>query len=125
MRGDVGFGEGGGTHGDLEEAWEAAGDERDGLEIEGLPGAQVADIPPKMRLLTVAAVEFELGAKVDGGVRACEVFGQGEGRVGIAVVLKFLGDDRGRALGNGDRRRDEGGCTGLVGWCVGGGAVSR
>jgi len=119
----MGFGEGGGAHGDLEEAREAAGNERDGLEVKGLPRAQVADVPPEVGLLAVAAVEFEFGAEVDSGVGAREVFGQGEGRVGVAVVLKFLGDDRGSALGNGDRWRDEGRCTGLMGWCVGGGAV--
>lgn len=102
---------------------EAARDEGDGLEIEGLPGAQVADVPPEVGLLAVAAVEFEFGAEVDGGVWAREVFGQGEGRVGVAVVLELLGDYRGGTLGNGDRRRDEDGCAGLVGWCVGGGAV--
>lgn len=123
MRGDLGFGEGGGAHGDLEEAREAAGDERDGLKVEGLPRAQVADVPPEVGLLAVAAVEFEFGAKVDGGIWAREVFGQGEGWVGVAVILEFLGDHGGSALGNGDGWRDEGRCTGLMGWCVGGGAV--
>lgn len=94
------------------------------MEIKGLPGAQVADVPPEVGLLAVAAVEFEFGAEVDGGVWAREVFGQRDGWVGVAVVLEFLGNDRGGTLGNGDRRRDEDGCAGLVGWCIGGGAVS-
>lgn len=76
-----------------------------------------------MGLLAVAAIEFEFRAKVDGGIWAGEVFGQGEGWVGVAVILEFLGDHGGSPLGNGDGWRDEGRCTGLMGWCVGGGAV--
>jgi len=119
----MGFGEGGGAHGDLKKAREAARYEGDRLKVEGLPGAQVADVPPEVGLLAVTAVEFEFGTEVDSGIRAREIFSQGEGRVGVAVVLEFLGDDGGCALGNGDRWRDKGGCAGLVGWCVGGGAV--
>ena len=44
----MGFSEGGGGHGDLEEAREAAGVGVDGIEGKGVPGAQVADVPPEV-----------------------------------------------------------------------------
>lgn len=123
MGGNVRLREGGGGHSNLKELGEAAGDEGDGLQGEGLPGAKIADVPPKVGLLAIAAVEFEFGAKVNGWVRAREVFSKRENGVDVAVVLELFWDDRRSALGDVDRWWNEGGCAGLMRWCIGRGAV--
>lgn len=123
VRWDAGFGQGGSAHGYMQEAREAAGDGVDGGEGESVPGAEVADVPPEVGLLAVAAVEFQLGAEVYGGVRTGEVFGETEGWIVIAMILELFGDCGRSTSREGDWRRDEGGCSRLVGGCVGGGAV--
>ena len=112
--GDVWFWESSSTHWDLKEARETTGDEVDGLEGEGVPGAEVADIPPEVGLFAIAAVKFQFRTKVDSRVGACEVFGQAQGWIVVAVVLKLLWDGWWSSLGKRDWWWNECGCSRLM-----------
>ena len=57
--------EGGGVDGEVEEI-EEAGDGGDGGQGEGRPGAEVADVPPKVRLHAPPGGEGEVADEVDG-----------------------------------------------------------
>ena len=93
MLGDVRFWKSGCSHGDLKEAGEAAGDAVDCFEGEVVPGAEIADVPPKVRLFAVAAVIFQLGAEVNGRVWSSEILGEAQYWVIVTMVLEFLRND--------------------------------
>lgn len=70
--GDLGEGQAGCADGDVEEAREA-GDVADGGEIEVVPGAEVANIPPAVGCEASPAVDEVYGNRVDGRTAAGHV----------------------------------------------------
>ena len=103
----------------------------DGLDREVFPGTEIANIPPKVRLLSVAAVVLEFRTQVHGGIWLGKVVGHGHSRIVIVCVLQVGWKCWGSWLRNCDGRLDEsrlsrymgrGVASSPIGWVI---AVSR
>lgn len=88
-RGDLREGQAGCADGDVEELREAR-DGADGGEGEGVPGAEVADVPPAVGGEAAPAVDEVDGHGVDGRAAAVEVVVERDGGVIFGDELKLL-----------------------------------
>ena len=89
-RGDLREGQAGCADGDVEELRKTR-DGADGGEGEGVPGAEVTDIPPAMGSEAAAAVDEVNGHGIDGRAAAGEVVVERDGGVVFGDELELLG----------------------------------